>query len=95
MDKIIEYLDIRLQQPMPGMEASKEMFPIIANGDRIKMEHDETAREGGVMILLYSLSFESKFDVPKGGIFLGIIIALLGIILYMFSKKSNGMIRVR
>ena len=49
----------------------------------------------GVMILLYSLSFESKFDVPKGGIFIGIITALLGIILYMFSKKSNGMIRAR
>ena len=49
----------------------------------------------GVMILLYSLSFESLFNIPKGGIFLGIIITLLGIMIYMYSKKSNGMIRVR
>ena len=51
----------------------------------------------GVMILLYSLSFDGErlFGIQKGGIFLGIITALLGIIVYMFSKKSNGVIRVR
>jgi uncharacterized membrane protein len=51
----------------------------------------------GVMILLYSLSFDGErlFDIPNGGIFLGIIATLLGIIVYIYSKKSNGMIRVR
>jgi len=51
----------------------------------------------GVMILLYSLSFDGErlFGIPKGGIFLGIITTLLGITVYMFSKKSNGVIRVR
>jgi len=49
------------------------------------------------MILLYSLSFDGErlFGIQKGGIFLGIITALLGIIVCMFSKKSNGVIRVR
>jgi len=51
----------------------------------------------GVTILLYSLSFnrESFFDIPSGGIFLGIMTILVGIIVYMNSKKNNAMIPVR
>jgi len=51
----------------------------------------------GVMVLLYSISFDDEmlYEIPNGGIFLGIISTLLGIIVYMYSKNSNGMIRVR
>jgi hypothetical protein len=51
----------------------------------------------GVMIFLYSLYLGGikLYDIPNGGIFLGIITTLLGIFVYMYSNKSNGMIRVR
>jgi len=48
----------------------------------------------GMIVLLYSVSFDGErfFDIPKGGIFLGIIILIIGIIVYMNAKKHNGMI---
>jgi len=48
----------------------------------------------GMIVLLYSVSFDSErfFDIPNGGIFLGIIIMIVGIIVYMNAKKHNGMI---
>ncbi len=51
----------------------------------------------GVIVLLYSVSFDNEkfFDIPKGGIFLGIIILIVGIIVYMNAKKHNGMIHAR
>ena len=51
----------------------------------------------GMIVLLYSVSFDSErfFDIPKGGIFLGIISLIVGIIVYINAKKHNGMIRVR
>lgn len=72
LDNLIEYLSKRLQQPMPGMEASKLMFPTIANGTRIKMEHDETAREGGVMILLYQDGDTVRFPIIQRPIYPGV-----------------------
>ncbi len=50
----------------------------------------------GMMVLLYSVSFDSErfFDIPNGGIFLGIIILIVGIIVYINAKKHNGMIHV-
>lgn len=51
----------------------------------------------GMIVLLYSVSFGSErfFDIPKGGIFLGIITLIVGIIVYINAKKHNGMIHVR
>ena len=51
----------------------------------------------GMIVLLYSVSFNSErfFDIPKGGIFLGIITLIVGIIVYINAKKHNGMIHVR
>ena len=51
----------------------------------------------GMIVLLYSMSFDSErfFDIPNGGIFLGIIILIVGIIIYINAKKHNGMIHAR
>ncbi len=51
----------------------------------------------GMMVLLYSVSFDGErfFDIPNGGIFLGIIILIVGIIVYINAKKHNGMIHAR
>ncbi len=51
----------------------------------------------GMIVLLYSVSFDNEkfFDIPKGRIFLGIIIMIVGIIVYMKAKKHNGMIHAR
>jgi len=48
----------------------------------------------GMIVLLYSVSYDSErfFDIPNGGIFLGIILLIVGIIAYMNAKKHNGMI---
>jgi len=48
----------------------------------------------GMIVLLYSVSFDGErfFDIQNGGIFLGIIIMIVGIIVYMNAKKHNGMI---
>ncbi len=51
----------------------------------------------GMIVLLYSVSFDNEkfFDIQKGRIFLGIIIMIVGIIVYMNAKKHNGMIHAR
>lgn len=51
----------------------------------------------GFMILFYSISFDGErfFEYPSGGIFLGVMTAIIGIIVYVNSKKRNGMIHVR
>jgi len=51
----------------------------------------------GMIVLLYSVSFDNEkfFDIPKGRTFLGIIIMIVGIIVYMNAKKHNGMIHAR
>lgn len=72
LDKVIDYLDTRLQHPMPGMEASEKMYPTIANGDRIKIKHDKTAREGGVMILLYQDGDTVRFPLIQRPIYPGV-----------------------
>ena len=72
LDKLIEYLDIRLQHPLPGMEASEQMFPSLANGDRIKMKHDDAAREGGVMVLLYQDGNTVRFPIIQRPIYSGV-----------------------
>ena len=72
LDKLIEYLDIRLQHPLSGMEASEQMFPSLANGDRIKMKHDDAAREGGVMVLLYQDGNTVRFPIIQRPIYSGV-----------------------
>ena len=51
----------------------------------------------GMIVLLYSVSFDNEifFDISKGRIFLGIILMIVGIIVYMNAKKHNGMIHAR
>ncbi len=51
----------------------------------------------GMIVLLYSVPLDSVrfFDIPNGGIFLGIIILIVGIIVYMKAKKHNGRIHAR
>ncbi len=51
----------------------------------------------GMIVLLYSVSFDNEkfFDISKGRIFLGIIIMIVGITVYMNAKKHNGMIHAR
>jgi len=51
----------------------------------------------GMMVLLYSVSFDNEkfFGISKGRIFLGIILMIVGIIVYMNAKKHNGMIHAR
>jgi len=51
----------------------------------------------GMIVLLYSVSFDNEkfFDISEGRIFLGIILMIVGIIVYMNAKKHNGMIHAR
>ena len=72
LDPLAQFLQTRLNDPMPGMEASKEMFPVLANGDRIRMEHDEKAREGAVMILLYQDEGTVRFPIIQRPIYPGV-----------------------
>ena len=72
LDTLVPFLKKRLQQPLPGMEAGREMFPSMANGDRLKMSHDETAREGAVMILLYQENDTVRFPIIQRPIYPGV-----------------------
>jgi len=51
----------------------------------------------GMIVLLYSISFDGEqfFDIPNGGPFLGIILLIVGIIVYINAKKHNGVIHAR
>lgn len=72
LDSLVQFLRTRLNDPMPGMEASKEMFPVLRNGDRLRMEHDEEAREGAVMILLYQEGGTVRFPIIQRPIYPGV-----------------------
>ena len=72
LDNLVHFLQTRLKEPMPGMEASKKMFPTLANGDRIKMQHDESARAGAVMILLYQDEGTVRFPIIQRPIYPGV-----------------------
>jgi len=72
LDSLTHFLQTRLKEPLPGMEASKKMFPTLANGDRIRMKHDETAREGAVMILLYQDGDVVRFPIIQRPVYVGV-----------------------
>lgn len=72
LDALVQFLRLRLTQPMPGMKASKEMFPKLASGDPIKITHDEPAREGAVIILLYQDGGTIRFPLIQRPIYLGV-----------------------
>jgi len=72
LDNLVHFLQTRLKEPLPGMEASKKMFPTHANGERIKMQHDESARAGAVMILLYQDEDTVRFPLIQRPIYPGV-----------------------
>lgn len=53
MDEVLTFLKYRLSQPLPGHEATQEMSARLANGQKVKMQHDEPPKEGAVMVLFY------------------------------------------
>lgn len=47
------FLRERLAQPLPGTEATAQMSARLANGSRVRLNHDKPPKHGAVMILLY------------------------------------------
>jgi len=52
-DELINFLEKRLQEDMPGEDAHNIMKPKMPNGAPVQMKHATPPREGGVLILLY------------------------------------------
>lgn len=72
LNALTQFLQKRLKESMPGMEASKLMFPTLANGNRIKMEHDEEPRAGAVMILLFQDGDTVRFPIIQRPVYVGV-----------------------
>jgi len=53
LDALTDYLHRRLAEPLPGLAAAQQMSARLANGSRIRMNHEKPPKEGSVMILLY------------------------------------------
>jgi len=53
LDALITFLHKRLVEPLPGLEATQQMSARLANGSRVRINHDTPPKEGSVMILLY------------------------------------------
>lgn len=53
LDELTLFLKNRLTAPLPGLDAAKVMSARLANGSRIRMNHEKPAKQGSVMILLY------------------------------------------
>ena len=53
LDELTHFLRNRLTQPLPGLDAANLMSARLANGSRIRMNHEKPAKHGSVMILLY------------------------------------------
>ncbi len=72
LDTLVKFLKIRLNEPMPGMDASLEMFPSLVNGERIKIKHDDNAKEASVIILLYQEGGTIRFPLIQRPIYPGV-----------------------
>ena len=53
LDALTDFLRKRLTEPLPGVAATQQMSARLANGSRIRMNHEAPPKEGSVMILLY------------------------------------------
>ncbi|MCP4457577.1 MAG: CoA pyrophosphatase [Cytophagales bacterium] len=72
LDALVHFLKARLTEPMPGMDASMEMFPSLVNGERIKIKHDDNAKEAAVIILLYQDGDTVRFPIIQRPIYPGV-----------------------
>ncbi len=59
----IPKLQQRLKQPLPGINAHEKLKPILPSGARFKAPNRETARYGGVLLLLYKKQDEWYFPL--------------------------------
>ena len=53
MEKFVEALKERLQQPLPGIKAQAQMSPQLEQDVRFKQQPRPDARQGSVLLLLY------------------------------------------
>ncbi|MEM0938942.1 MAG: CoA pyrophosphatase [Bacteroidota bacterium] len=60
---LIDFLEKRLQLPMPGHVAHDLMKPKLANGAPIQIKHSRLPRDSAVMILLYQRNGKIHFPL--------------------------------
>ncbi len=53
LDALTDFLRKRLTEPLPGLAATQQMSARLANGGRVRMDHEKPPKQGSVMILLY------------------------------------------
>ena len=62
-DELINFLEKRLKEPIPGTDAHNRMKPKLANGAPIEFHHPATPREGAVLILINRIGGEAHFPL--------------------------------
>jgi 8-oxo-dGTP pyrophosphatase MutT (NUDIX family) len=53
MEKMLQFLEKALQEPMPGLDAQIEMMPLPRPGHKLYSEVEDICVKAGVLILLY------------------------------------------
>lgn len=63
LDALTHFLRKRLSEPLPGLAATQQMSARLANGSRVRINHDKPPKEGSVMILLYPDEHTVRFPL--------------------------------
>lgn len=62
-DELINFLEKRLKEPIPGLDAHDKMKPKLANGDPINFRHPNPPKESGVLILINNVNNKAHFPL--------------------------------
>ncbi len=69
---LINWIETRLKEDLPGPEAHRRMLPTLPEGAPIRISHDNPPREGAVLMLLYEEEGDLKFPLIQRPTYAGV-----------------------